>query len=354
MGAYEATENGKLEVVESSVDTDGLTDFIDSIAIRFNQPIAVDPSVSPVLNPDLETELSVSPQDPSLLIISHTGLQASTDYHLELPGGQVTLANNDQIIQWFVEYDFSTRVCIPVVLSVEDPDVSVCPRASVTLGVNVEGDALDYSWVFNDQEAIVSDSDSLFIEAVMPENTGSYTVSVNDWCGSSDEVTLNLEYKAGTELVISEPKWNTVYFVDNSSGNLSEFRWYLNGEEVSQKQYVDVKSMSRGDLTVTAFDEMSQCLIFGEVYSTKSASLKSAVVSPNPVVAGNPVDVILPVVSAMSRIRLYDMKGSLLIDREYGESSILQLKDTDLSSGVYLMQIEYNDGFMENKKLIIE
>ncbi|RCW29694.1 choice-of-anchor Q domain-containing protein [Marinilabilia salmonicolor] len=354
MGAYEATENGKLEVVESSVDTDGLTDFIDSIAIRFNQPIAVDPSVSPVLNPDLETELSVSPQDPSLLIISHTGLQASTDYHLELPGGQVTLANNDQIIQWFAEFDFTTRACVPVVLSVEDPDVSVCPRTSVTLGVNIEGDALDYSWVFNDQETEVSVSDSLFIESVMPENTGVYTVTVNDWCGSSEEVTLNLQYKAGTELVIPEPKWNTVYFVDNSSGNLSEFRWYLNGEEVSQKQYVDVKSMSRGDLTVTAFDEMSQCLIFGEVNRTKSASLKSAVVSPNPVVAGNPVDVILPVVSEMSRIRLYDMKGSLLIDREYGESSILQLKDTDLSSGVYLIQIEYNDGFLENKKLIIE
>ncbi|WP_291854598.1 T9SS type A sorting domain-containing protein, partial [Marinilabilia sp.] len=354
MGAFEATENGKLEIVESSVDTDGLTDFINSITIRFNQPIAIDTTVSPLINPVVDAELKVSQEDPSVLIISHPGLQTSTDYHLELPGGQVTLANNDKIVQWFVEYDFSTRACVPVVLSVENSDVAVCPRASVSLGVGIEGDAMDYSWSYNDQEVIAQDSDTLFIESVMAESLGSYTIVVNDWCGSSDEVTLNLQYKAGTELVVPEPKWNTVFFVDNSSGNLSEFRWYFNGEEVSQKQYVDVKSMGYGDLTVRAFDNASQCLIYGEVEPLKSASLKSAVVSPNPVVAGNPVDIFLPVVSEQSRIRLYDMRGGLLIDREFGESSILQLEDTDLSSGVYLLQIEYNDGFIENKKLIIE
>jgi len=354
MGAFEATENGKLEIVESFVDSDGLIDFIDSISIRFNQPIAIDTTISPLINPVVDAEIKVSQEDPAVLIISHPGLQASTDYHLELPGGQVTLANNDQIIQWFVEYDFSTRACIPVVLSVENSDVTVCPRTSVSLGVGIEGDAMDYSWIYNDQEVIAEGTDTLFFESVMPENLGSYTIVASDWCGSSDEVTLNLQYKAGTELVVPEPKWNTVYFVDNSSGNLSEFRWYLNGEEVSQKQYVDVKSMGYGDLTVRAFDDASQCLIYGEVEPLKSASLKSAVVSPNPVVAGNPVDILLPVVSEQSRIRLYDMRGGLLIDREFGESSILQLEDTDLSSGVYLLQIEYNDGFIENKKLIIE
>ena len=354
MGAFEATENGKLEIVESSVDADGLTDFTDSITIRFNQPIAVDSTVLPVLNPDVETELRVSTEDPTVLVISHPGLQSSKDYHLELPGGQVMLANNDKIIQWFVEFNFTTRACIPVELSTTNPDVAVCPRTSVTLEADVSGDALNYFWVFNQEDTLSRDVDSLLIDTVMPENTGEYVLKATDWCGSSDEVSVNLQYKSGTEIVVPAPKWNTVYFVDNNTGNLSDFKWYFNGEEVGTKQYLETKSLDYGELTVVAYDEASQCLVYGEVGALKSVSLKSLSVSPNPVMAGNPVDVILPQISEKSRIRLYDLKGSLLIDQEYGEGSILQLKDTDLASGVYLMQIEYNDGFIENKKLIIE
>ena len=354
MGAFEATENGKLEIVESSVVADGLTDFTDSITIRFNQPIAVDSTVLPVLNPDVETELRVSTEDPTVLVISHPGLQSSKDYHLELPGGQVMLANNDKIIQWFVEFNFTTRACIPVELSTTNPDVAVCPRTSVTLEADVSGDALNYFWVFNQEDTLSRDVDSLLIDTVMPENTGEYMLKATDWCGSSDEVSVNLQYKSGTEIVVPAPKWNTVYFVDNNTGNLSDFKWYFNGEEVGTKQYLETKSLDYGELTVVAYDEASQCLVYGEVGALKSVSLKSLSVSPNPVMAGNPVAVILPQISEKSRIRLYDLKGSLLIDQEYGEGSILQLKDTDLASGVYLMQIEYNDGFIENKKLIIE
>ncbi len=354
MGAYEAQSIGKLEVLDSPLLNEEPIDFIDSITIRYNQPIKISEDTVAMISPAEDMVFKVSDEDNTVLVIKHIGLESATDYQLSFPYGYVELATNDMIVQDSGQFNFQTRACIPVALSVENPDLAVCPRTSVTLDAEISGDALGYLWVFNQEDTLSHDVDSLLIDTVMPENTGEYILKATDWCGSSDEISLNLQYKSGTELIVPEPKWNTVYFVDNKTGNLSDFTWYLDGVEVSKKQYLDTKSMDVGELTVVAFDETSKCLIYGEVGQTKSASLKSAIVSPNPVTSGNPVDIVLPEVSEKSRIRLYDMRGAKLIDQEFVESSILQLEDTDFSSGVYLLQIEYNDGFIENKKLIIE
>ncbi|WP_016775567.1 choice-of-anchor Q domain-containing protein [Anaerophaga thermohalophila] len=354
MGAFEVQEIGTLEVVESSIVTDGLTDFIDSITIQFNQPIAVDESILPTFTPDVEVTCNVSHEDSTLLVITHPGLEASKDYYLELPEGMIFHANNEMIIRSLLAYNFVTRACVPVSLTAQNANVEVCPRTSVVLEAAIEGDVLDYVWVFNSQDTLITNVDSVSIESVVTENTGVYTLKATDWCGSSDETTINLQFKEMTDLVIPEPKWESVYFVDNISGNFSNFKWYADGEQVSEKQYLNLASQDGSEFVVTALDEVSQCVVYSDTINYSGSGLKSAIVTPNPVQSGNAVTIRLPEISEKSRIRLYDMKGRLLVDQAWGESDLLKLEKTQFKPGVYLLRIEYVDERLEERKLLIK
>ncbi|MFW6267833.1 MAG: T9SS type A sorting domain-containing protein, partial [Marinilabiliaceae bacterium] len=353
MGAYEAQSVGELEIVESPLIDDEPVDFIDSLIIRFNQPVDIDSDTIISLNPPADFTVRTSEEDSTVLIIDHPGLASSTDYQMEIPDNMIHHLKNERIAKQQETFDFTTRECVPVTLNPVQSELNVCPRTSAQVSFDIEGDLLDYEWVFNDQDTLEHSNDTLNIESVRSGDLGSYKLVADDWCENTISSTVELQFKETEELVIPEPKWNSVYFVDNSTGNFSDFTWYADGEVVSEKQYLKVDPENKDAFVVTALDSTSQCVVYSDTIRHSGDGLKSASINPNPVKSGDPVYVRLPGVSEESRILLYDMKGGLLVDKVFGEGGHLKLEQTRFKSGVYLIRIEYADGRVEERKLLI-
>jgi len=354
MGAYEAQSVGELEIVESPLIADEPVDFIDSLIIRFNQPVAINSDGVVNLSPSTDFTVRVSEEDSTVLVIDHPGLASSTDYQMEIPDNMVHHLKNDRIAKQENAFDFTTRECVPVTLTSDQSELSVCPRASAQIGFEIDGDLLEYDWVFNDQDTLEHSKDTLNVQSVRSGDLGSYKFVADDWCENTISSTVELQFKETEDLVIPEPKWNSVYFVDNGPGNFSDFKWYANGEVVSEKQYLDVGAKKGNKFVVTALDKASGCVVYSDTIRYSGEGLKSANITPNPVQSGNPVSIQLPEVSGNSEIRLYNMAGNLLERKFFDKGSQLKFENTRFQTGVYLLRLEYSDGRVEERKLIID
>ncbi|TCO07764.1 choice-of-anchor Q domain-containing protein [Natronoflexus pectinivorans] len=350
MGAYEAQDKGRLEMESNSVDQ-GDQYFKDSIKLIFNQTIEIaNPEIIQLSSDEFDVALTVTSED-NMVIISHDGLLFDSDYRLNIPAGAIAFIGNETILNRNLEIAFKTLVCNPVVITDFANEIEVCPYGSIEIEVQTTGDVLSYRWIFNDEE--LSDAqEQLFIESVTPDQFGVYTLVIEDYCSIGTSQQFELKSVEITQLNVLD-KWGTIFFVDNSQNQLSDFEWYLNGNYLSGSQFVDM-SRTHGKLLLHAFDQISGCILRSEEIDVISGHRTGLVFWPNPVVAGNSVTVMLPTEFEPVSVRLYDISGRLMVNEKAPSGAMVNFDKTDFLPGVYILQFEDESGRMEFDRITID
>ncbi|ASB51015.1 hypothetical protein CDL62_01985 [Alkalitalea saponilacus] len=350
MGAYEAQAKGQLEMESSSTDQ-GDFYFKDSMNLTFNQPLVlVNPQLIQLFSDGSLIDINVVSED-NVLIVSHDGLQFNSDYRLILSAGAVTFEGNSTILNQVIEIDFKTLDCQPVILTDFVNEMEICPYSEILIEVHAEGDVLSYRWIFND-EVLPDAGEQLVIESVTPDQYGVYTLEVLDYCSVGTSQQLELKSVETTQLDILD-KWRTIFFVDNSQNQLSDFNWYLNDSYLSGGQFIDL-SNKHGKLILHAFDEVSGCTLRSKEIDVISGSRTGLTFWPNPVVAGNSVSVLMPVGFVPVNVRLYDISGRLMVNEKAPSGVMVSFDKTDFRPGVYILQFEDESGRIEFDRITID
>jgi hypothetical protein len=349
MGAFEAQKKGEL-VFEASSITDNKINRKAPIVLSYNKPVLVVDESGIQLTSNstivpIETEI-----DNGKLVIIPQGLEFNSDYNIVIPYGTVSFEGNATILNMALQFDFSTFECEPVTIQNLSNVIEVCPHTELKINVSTLGDLKAINWMFNYEELPMS-GDTLIIADVTPQDFGIYTVVIDDYCSVGTSQELTIKSKDATELKIID-KWGTLFFIDNHTGQLSDYKWFFNNNNFSSNQFVDMRNTS-GSLMAHAFDEKSGCVLRSEKINIRNGSKISMAVYPNPVVAGKSVSVVVPSGFEPSNIVLFDITGRLIVRERTHDIGDINFDKTNFTPGVYILQIEDEQGNVEYEKLTI-
>lgn len=248
----------------------------------------------------------------------------------------------------------------PLVLSFAEDSV----RFSIhDLFVDPDGDSFSFTVASADESILTVSkvSDSIFVVKPKKVGEGALLFSLNDARGSSaiETVDVLIGECLQTEGIVRQ-KWNSVLFVDNSSGSFAPdgYQWYMNREEIlgATKQYYSSENEIGQELDYSAEYYVRMVTVAGDtvyscpVYPTKRSLLVSA--SPNPVTKGGTIHVQADVPESTDQaasVQFFNLNGQL-------EKS-LRVKGDDLyinapdKQGIYLMRVRIGNN---TKTLIIK
>ncbi|HBX87532.1 MAG TPA: hypothetical protein DEG09_02810, partial [Marinilabiliaceae bacterium] len=260
MGVYEMQSKFDFIITEASAYRNSIHRN-DDITIRYQVPVVLkSPELIELSSEGKLTPLYLTVEDGAL-VISHEGLEFGQEYKLLIPKGAVAFEGNLRILNQSAELDFATLDCKPSgIISLPDR-VVVCPNEPIEIVAQTEGDIADLRWTYNN-EVLDFNSDTLTIESLTQDKLGIYTLEVSDYCQSAISKQVSLGHIETTALNVMD-KWGTVFFIDNASEQLSDYKWYLNEDFISNAQYIDA-SYKNGQLVVYALDGKSGCVLRSE------------------------------------------------------------------------------------------
>ncbi|TAJ11711.1 T9SS C-terminal target domain-containing protein [Marinilabiliaceae bacterium JC017] len=355
MGAYEAQEKGSLEIVSitpenGAVDVDNLQD----ITIQFNQPVTIPDFCA--YNGDYLDPFSfkLSEDKKRLTTSPEPRLSFGKTYIYNFANRYAVYEGNNTIGLKPFTLTFTVRDCIPASFEAVSSQTDICPMNNDTLRVKVTGDLTnDYTWTFHDEVVAEGKNETFYaINQADDSNLGIYTVAVNDQCGNTATQQIEVKFKETTPLEVRQ-KWDNVLLVDNASGQFSDFNWYFNDAPIETRQYVALNSGKDGEVYVTAVDKASGCMVTSEVKTIQGGALKSMTVSPNPAKVSQTVSIVLPQLVESGTVRMYDLGGHLVVQRDIADQQVVDFTDTNVTPGVYIVEVQTGLG-VEKRKLVIE
>jgi predicted outer membrane repeat protein len=350
MGVYEMQSKFDFIITEASAYRNSIHRN-DDITIRYQVPVVLkSPELIELSSEGKLTPLYLTVEDGAL-VISHEGLEFGQEYKLLIPKGAVAFEGNLRILNQSAELDFATLDCKPSgIISLPDR-VVVCPNEPIEIVAQTEGDIADLRWTYNN-EVLDFNSDTLTIESLTQDKLGIYTLEVSDYCQSAISKQVSLGHIETTALNVMD-KWGTVFFIDNASEQLSDYKWYLNEDFISNAQYIDA-SYKNGQLVVYALDGKSGCVLRSEPIELSGGERSAIMLWPNPVRSGNNVSVLLPTGFEAVNMQLLDISGRLMVQEKVASGPQYDFDKTDFLPGVYIFQFEDKQGNKEFVRFTID
>jgi hypothetical protein len=193
-------------------------------------------------------------------------------------------------------------------------------------------------------------------EGVRPDKYEAMLTFYNQDCGNS-EVSLPFDVLYSTEVIAQ--RWNDLLAVKNKDYNggyeFVSYQWFLNGQpiegEIGTQLYVGAENLDFNgvyQVLLTRKDDMVPAFTCGLTPREFSAQE----LANTGVVIFSKDDVVIAEVRGLAQARVYDLSGMLCATFALteGENHI----NTELQSGLYIVQIEYADGDVVLEKLIIK
>ena len=350
MGVYEMQSKLDFFITEASAYRNSIHRN-DDITIRYQVPVVLKATELIELSSEGKlTPLYLTVEDGAL-VISHDGLEFGQEYKLLIPKGAVAFEGNLRIVNQSEELDFATLDCKPSsIISLPDR-VVVCPNEPIEIVAQTEGDIAGFRWTYNN-EVLESNSDTLTIESLTQDKQGIYTLEVSDYCQSAISKQVSVEQIEATALNVLN-KWGTVFFIDNASEQLSDYKWYLNEYFISNAQYIDA-NYKNGQLVVYALDSKSGCVLRSEPIELSGGERSAIMLWPNPVRAGNNVSALMPTGFEAVNMQLLDISGRLMVQEKVASGPQFDFDKTDFLPGVYILQFEDKQGNKEFVRFTID
>jgi predicted transcriptional regulator len=235
-------------------------------------------------------------------------------------------------------------------------DTLICLGDSVPIGVS--GSASNFLWSTNETSAII---------VVSPLSTAYYTVVLTDplGCTATDSVLVTVSTGSPINIgpdTILDPINTTSYTYDAGLGFVS-YLWNDNtSAQTLTVNYDPAKAGTTDTISVIAGNNsgcpsVDTALVFYDFPSgiaSNGNELSSILVSPNPT-----TDVIniqfSKRIESSRRLQVFDLKGKIVIDELFNGNEDLisiDLLDTKINKGVYLLNIEENGQYYREKIVV--
>jgi uncharacterized repeat protein (TIGR02543 family) len=212
-------------------------------------------------------------------------------------------------------------------------------------------------------------------QASVTINGSKYTSGTRIPLQQGNVTTVNIQVESETgdsvknyQLNIAAPitvssmyyqRWSDVIAVNrnpatNGGYNVSDVRWYKDGEQVSGGSFIVVSSNeSAADYHSEVKTENTNA--WHRVCATLETKMPEKITAyPNPVSRGEKVSVQLPDTYVGSELNIYDIKGLLVKSGLTLPATSNSIDVSELAPGIYLLHINNRKGNIEVLKMIVE
>jgi uncharacterized repeat protein (TIGR02543 family) len=154
-------------------------------------------------------------------------------------------------------------------------------------------------------------------------------------------------------------RWNDVIAINrnpatNGGYNVSDVRWYKDGEQVSGSNFVVVSDNESVDDYHSEIKTENTNAWHRVCATIETTTLEKVMAYPNPVPRGEKVSLQLPDPYVGSELNIYDIKGSLVKSGLQLPVTSNSIDVSELVPGIYLLHINNRKGNIEVLKMIVE
>ncbi|MCW3789596.1 T9SS type A sorting domain-containing protein [Plebeiibacterium sediminum] len=345
-GAYEyLKEIESLKVIHiEPVSSEKNINIDTPLLITFNAPIKILDAdlINLSCNNEFKT-LQLSEDKTVLIITSYEPWFFNSQLELTIDKGAVAYIEDESFTNSNFETMFSVRPCEKASLEIESSSDLYCPNLEAILKATSTGDSkLDYQWYYNNELILSPDSSKVDLAEVTKINEGIYICEVTDLCGNI--ITDSIYVSIYNDIVYPniEHKWGGVYFISNEQKEHSNYRWFLQNEEIlTDIPVTHIPKGYKGSLYVSVRDSRNGCILNSDTIMVEENKRNEPFIAyPNPINTNETLELVFNSDFNDGKIIIYSLNGGKVEELKFNKSNIFNHRFTNYEPGIYLIKVQ--------------